>query len=244
MCVTGSKPILACADVGAGQEGGWPKSTAIMSASFPTARLPVTLSRPNALAPFRVAIRMATWAGHALASLATALATSDASFISAMTSSVLFDEAPSVPRATLTPAFWRSATRQKPLASLRLLEGQWTTLTPDSAHQPISSSVSQFMCTAIRRLFSMPSRLMLASGVHFWSLRWQLFDSLSPLALSLHSSSVSWRCMWSGVSYFSLRALPFSSVASEMVKGAWREIVQEMRGSALNCSIIFSPLAK
>mmetsp|Transcript_77752 Transcript_77752/g.204164 ORF Transcript_77752/g.204164 Transcript_77752/m.204164 type:complete len:308 (-) Transcript_77752:216-1139(-) len=214
------------------------------SASFPILRLPVVPSMPSALAPFRVAMRSAMAAGTALASFATPFASSAASFISAIMSCVLFAEAPSVPSATFTPARMRSATRQKPLASFRPLEGQWTMFTPPSAHHRISSSVRWFMCTATSLLFTSPRRLRFASGVHLWSLRWQLFDSLSPLALSSHSAHVSCRWMWSGTSCFSLSAPPFASVSSEQVYGECSDTVQEMRFSAANCSFAFSPLAR
>mmetsp|Transcript_139201 Transcript_139201/g.388416 ORF Transcript_139201/g.388416 Transcript_139201/m.388416 type:complete len:289 (-) Transcript_139201:639-1505(-) len=218
MCVTGSNPG-ELGTLGSGHVAGPEKATEIMSASLPTVRLPVTAPIPKALAPLRVAIRSALAAGTALASLATALARTHAVFISAIMSSVLLEDAPSVPMATLTPARWRSATRQKPLASLRLLTGQWTTEAPAWLHQEISSSVRQVMCTARSLSFRSPSLFRLASGVHFSSLRWQL-EVLFPAALSRHSASVSCKWMCSGTPSRWLSAPPLVRVASEQVYGA------------------------
>mmetsp|Transcript_700 Transcript_700/g.2036 ORF Transcript_700/g.2036 Transcript_700/m.2036 type:complete len:229 (+) Transcript_700:342-1028(+) len=227
-----------------GQVAGTSRCTAIMSASFPLTRLPVTPPSPRALAPLSVAMRRAVEAGTTVASFATPLASMHATFISAMTSSVLLEDAPSVPIATFTPAFTRSAVLHMPLASFRLLDGQVTTEDLASPHQEISSSVKHVMCTATRREFRRPSLRRFATGVHFSSLMWQLFESLSPAALAVHSSAVSCRCMWKGTSSLSLSAFPFARVASEHVYGEWSATVHDILFSSPNFSFVASPFAK
>mmetsp|Transcript_37978 Transcript_37978/g.80423 ORF Transcript_37978/g.80423 Transcript_37978/m.80423 type:complete len:218 (-) Transcript_37978:918-1571(-) len=217
MWVTGSKPSKALPEFGAGQTAGPLNCTAIMSASLPTAKLPILSPKPKALAPFRVAILRAVWAGTATAFFETPFAKIAANFISAMTSKVLFDEAPSVPMATLMPASMRLATSQNPLASLRLLLGQWTTLAPPSAVDLISCGVSQFMCTAMRRSLRRPKRFRFSTGEQSSELMWQDWDSLLPALLASTSSCISWRWMCRGTFSFSERAPPLVIVASEQV---------------------------
>src|SRR5437588_836685 len=95
---------------------------------------------PRACAPASVAARSAACAGIASASRDTALASSAALRISWNRSSRLLLAAPSVPRATLIPAFSSAATGANPLASLRLEDGQWTTEQPCRESSWISSA--------------------------------------------------------------------------------------------------------
>mmetsp|Transcript_3619 Transcript_3619/g.7926 ORF Transcript_3619/g.7926 Transcript_3619/m.7926 type:complete len:220 (+) Transcript_3619:1563-2222(+) len=173
--------------------GRVPNSTATRSASLPTSMLPISSSRWRARAPFNVAILRAIGAGIAVASLDTPFASRAASFISSNMSKLLFDPAESVPSATLTPAFTRSATRQKPLANFKLDDGQCVTLALRLASSLISSSSRCTICAASKRSLTKPRRSKFASGRAACSDMWHADEFLSSAAEAEHSSAVSCR---------------------------------------------------
>src|SRR3569832_936604 len=158
---------------------------AAISAALPGVSEPVSSSMHSAFAPLSVAMRSAVAAGRALASCATALASSAAVRISLNRSRSLLLAAPSVPSATLTPAFTSFCTGQKPLASFKLDSGQCTTLAPARAQAAISPSSSCVICTASSCGVSRPSFSSRASG-------------RSPTLCSAWctSNAVSCTCMW------------------------------------------------
>mmetsp|Transcript_21137 Transcript_21137/g.49525 ORF Transcript_21137/g.49525 Transcript_21137/m.49525 type:complete len:487 (-) Transcript_21137:672-2132(-) len=193
--------------------------TAIMSACLPLTSDPVLSPRPRARAPLRVAICRAVAASTAVASEATALASTAAVFISAIISRELLDEAPSVPMATFTPPAASFATGQKPEASLRLDVGQCTTLALASANMATSSSVQCVMWAATSLCVIRPILFKLAAGRMAWGLRCAAGDS-APASLWLHSSAVSWRWMWMGVFISSANSLIRIRLSSPQVYGA------------------------
>ena len=165
-----------------------------MSAAFPTSSEPVSAAIPRAAAPLRVAMRSASAAGRVLAFRETHLASSAAVRISLNMSRSLLLAAPSVPRATLTPAATSRPTGQKPEASFRFDSGQWTTLAPARANSSTSSSSTWVMWTATRVGESRPSPSSRSMG--------RVPCRLSPMSIS---SRVSWTCMWMGISSSSAR---------------------------------------
>mmetsp|Transcript_95181 Transcript_95181/g.268979 ORF Transcript_95181/g.268979 Transcript_95181/m.268979 type:complete len:236 (+) Transcript_95181:38-745(+) len=158
-CVTSRRFVKTSAPKGSkmGAVSNCPRSTATRSAAFPTLRLPVTSSRPNAFAPLIVAIRRASSAGKAVGSHVLPFANIEAYCISVSMSKVLLEAAPSVPRHTFTPACSILITGGMPDPSLRLLLGLCATLTPRAAKSATSSSVMCTQCAQTVPLASMPT---------------------------------------------------------------------------------------
>mmetsp|Transcript_41244 Transcript_41244/g.98950 ORF Transcript_41244/g.98950 Transcript_41244/m.98950 type:complete len:224 (+) Transcript_41244:206-877(+) len=193
---------------------------AMTSACLPTSRDPILSARCKALAPLIVAIRSASWAGTALGSWEAPFARMAASFISAIMSTVLLDDCPSVPIATLTPWATSFATGQNPEANFKFDVGQWTIDTFFSATTLISSSVRQVMCTAINLSLTKPMRSKFWNGLSLCSLLWHASAVVSSFSLASHSTEVSWRCTWTGRPCSSLTCFTLSKVASVTVYGA------------------------
>lgn len=111
--------------------------------------------------------------------------------ISANMSSLLLEEAPSVPRPTVTPAFLILTTGAMPEASFRLLPGLCATRTCFSCMMAMSSSVTWTQWAASVGSSKRPRSFMRAIGVLPYSLRQ---FSTSPF--------VSERWMWIGMPRF------------------------------------------
>ena len=79
-----------------------------------------------------------------------------ANFISSNISVLLLEDTPSVPRATLTPAFPMAGTQATPEPSFRLDTGLWAQEMPFSAMTAQSSSVVQTQWAAMARFSQTP----------------------------------------------------------------------------------------
>ena len=99
------------------------------------------VSLPRARAPVTVAISRAAQAFTAMGSRSTPLCRTAASLISEKRSALLWEDMPSVPRATLTPARIMAGIGATPEPSFRLDQGLWTQEIPRSVIMAQSSGV-------------------------------------------------------------------------------------------------------
>jgi len=135
-------------------------SRTMISARFPTSRLPVIWSRCKTSAPILVAISKTCRAGRTVGSPATGLAIKLARRISSNMSKSLFEAAPSVPMPTFAPISIIRAVGAKPDASFKFELGLWAIPVPARLMVRISPSSTWTQCAAISLVSNMPNFLM------------------------------------------------------------------------------------
>ena len=155
-----------------------------MSAFMPALITPVSSPKPIARAPLAVAILKAWRALTSSGSCPIPLCISAARCISSNMFRLLLLAAPSVPNATLTPAFSISGTGEIPLPSFKLLVGLCAAFTSYFLSKPISSSETCTRCAPMTGTSNMPVSAHISTG-----------DFPYCSKLSLRSFAVSSKCM-------------------------------------------------
>ena len=141
--------------------------------------------------------------------------------------------APSVPRATVRPAFIAFTTGAAPLASFMLLSGLCDNATPCVFRIAMSASVRCTPCAATAGVSQNPRESKYAAGE-----RWCFaIDSTT-------SSRVSARCVSSGTPNVRARSRVAFSVSASTVYIEWAATVATTRGSPLNACMKRSARAR
>ena len=167
---------MAAGRSGVGHRFSAPPSSSAISACIPSWSSP-HWGQPMARAPVRVAMAKAWAPPRAVGSPVKPFCSREARRISLSMSSRLLLEAPSVPRATLTPAWSILHTGAKPLANFMLLAGLCTAHTPFSARMAMSSSSTWTQWAARVGLSNRPRSRKYRTGLTPW--RWRQ-PSTSP----------------------------------------------------------------